>query len=389
MIFVLHQKSDKVIERTIKSQPKLGSRDRKFIAETIYEIVRAARYLAAGAGLDDQIFMDSTFWRASDFWTLWGAYLTTNDSELPDWEEVADISWNEDAFDEWPRTWRHSLGDELDEIGFAELGEEWESFLVALNEPAEVYLRTNLLLTTPEELVEKLKVEEIETEIVEMGKPALRMIERKNTFQTKCFREGLFEIQDLASQMVAEKLAAQPRERVIDACAGAGGKSLHIANYMKNKGKIISLDIYDKKLLNLKQRARRNKIDIIETKHIDTTKVIKRLEKSADRLLLDVPCTGSGVIRRNPDAKWRISRQAHQELLLTQQEILQNYSSMVRPGGRLVYSTCSVFPSENQKQIEVFMQKQESRWKLIAEDFCDPRKKNWDGFFIATLERLV
>ena len=150
---------------------------------------------------------------------------------------------------------------------------------------------------------------------------------------------------------MAPLLDAKPGERVIDACAGGGGKTLHLAALMKNKGKIIAMDITERKLQSLRERCSRNGVDIAETRVIESMKTIKRLEKSADRVLLDVPCTGLGVLRRNPDKKWKISPEEITRLNALQKEILENYSQMVKIGGRLVYATCSCLPSENEKQV--------------------------------------
>src|SRR6185369_699383 len=154
-------------------------------------------------------------------------------------------------------------------------------------------------------------------------------------------QEGLFEIQDGASQQVAPMLDPKPGERVIDACAGGGGKTLHLAALMKNKGRIISMDVSEVKLKALRERCSRNGVDIAEVKVIESSKTIKRLEKNADRVLLDVPCSGLGVLRRNPDKKWKLKPEDFIELRKLQAEILESYSEMTKVGGRLVYATCS------------------------------------------------
>ena len=171
-------------------------------------------------------------------------------------------------------------------------------------------------------------------------------------------------MQDLGSQKIGPFLKIEPGQRVIDACAGAGGKSLHLACLMKNKGKIIALDIYDRKLDELRTRAKRNGVDIIETRLIENTKVIKRLEKAADRVLLDVPCSGLGVLRRNPDKKWKVNGADIDRLTELQWQILTGYSDMTKPGGYLVYATCSLLPSENERQVQRFMSERGTDWEL-------------------------
>ena len=176
--------------------------------------------------------------------------------------------------------------------------------------------------------------------------------------------------------------------RVIDACAGGGGKTLHLAALMQNKGRIIALDIEAWKLDELKKRARRaGASDTIETRVIESSKVIKRLENSADRLLLDVPCSGLGVLKRNPDAKWKLSPEFIEKVKITQQEILTSYSSMLKPQGVMVYSTCSILASENEKQVEKFMELNPGKFEIQQQDMLWP-SEGFDGFFMCRLKKL-
>jgi 16S rRNA (cytosine967-C5)-methyltransferase len=173
--------------------------------------------------------------------------------------------------------------------------------------------------------------------------------------------------------------------RVIDACAGGGGKTLHIAALMQNKGRIISMDITQWKLDELKKRARRATASNIEPRLIEGSKTIKRLENSADRVLLDVPCSGSGVIKRNPDAKWKLNLDFIERTKAIQQKILSEYSSMTKKGGQLVYSTCSVLPSENRNQVDEFLKNNEN-FELIKDKTILP-SEGFDGFYMALIKR--
>ncbi|TAE58894.1 MAG: methyltransferase domain-containing protein, partial [Bacteroidetes bacterium] len=192
---------------------------------------------------------------------------------------------------------------------------------------------------------------------------------------------------DYSSQLVAPLLDPQPGMRVIDACAGGGGKSLHLASLMKDKGKVLSLDTVPWKLEELRRRAKRAGTGIIETRVIDNKKIIKRLYDSADRLLLDVPCSGLGVLRRNPDAKWKISQAFIDKLKGIQHEILSDYSRMLKPGGRMVYATCSILPSENREQVQRFLNEGTGDFELITEHQILPQDKGFDGFYMALLSR--
>lgn len=370
--------ADKVIQRNLKNQRQWGARDRRFFAETVYEIVRWERLLAYLA--DD-----------NDLWKIWAAYWVRQGHELPDWPELEGFSAEkikQRQKDIPSFAIAQSIPDWMDKVLNQEIGPEYKEVVRALNQPAEVFLRVNGLKTTVEELIPVLKEAGIEAERVSDDLPfALRLKERKNVFITEPFKKGLFEVQDAASQMVAPLLDVQPGHRVIDACAGAGGKSLHLAALMKNKGKILSLDIHEWKLKELKVRARRDGVDVIETRPIESSKVIKRLYDTADRVLLDVPCSGMGVLRRNPDSKWKLNEDEIARLHDLQYEILTNYSGMTKKGGKLVYATCSLLPSENEQQIQKFLQANGDKWTLEKEIHLRPDREGFDGFYAALLKR--
>ena len=368
--------ADKVIEKCFKANRKWGARDRKFVAETVYEIVRHKRRLAFIAGSDEA-------------WDLVGAYLFSTMNELPDWPEFDhfDIkTLKERNSAEKPPEVANSFPDWLNELGKEEFGAEWNKIMNALNAPAEVFLRANTLKISAEHLINELKAEEIDAELV--FDSCIRLVKRKNVFITQAFKKGYFEVQDAASQMVAPLLELKPGLRVVDTCAGAGGKSLHMAALMKNKGKIISMDIHDWKLKELKVRAARDGVDIIETKLIESNKTIKRLENSFDRILLDVPCSGMGVLRRNPDTKWKLSLAEIERLMALQREIITDYSKLCKAGGLMVYATCSILHRENEEQVKWFLASEAGQpWALKKEMRVWPHKDKFDGFFAAVLEK--
>jgi 16S rRNA (cytosine967-C5)-methyltransferase len=380
-IFVENRYADKVIEKTLKQNPKWGARDRRFIAETTYDIVRWHRLFATLTKADDH-----------DFWKLLGAWCLWNEIELPAWEEFYGLGARnffanyEQIKNNLPI--RESIPDWMDELGRRELGGAvWEREIHALNEPAKVVLRTNTIKVSRQELQKQLRGEEIETEAPSEFSDALLLAERQNIFTRSQFRDGLFEVQDAGSQLIAPFLKAEPGMRVIDACAGGGGKTLHLASLMQNKGRIIAMDTEDWKLEELKKRARRAGAGNIETRVIESSKTIKRLENSADRLLLDVPCSGMGVLKRNPDAKWKVSMDFIEKIKEIQQKIVNDYSVMLRPGGLMVYSTCSLFPSENEKQVEKFLENQKDKFELEEKKTILP-SEGFDGFFMARIRKL-
>ena len=363
---------------------KWGARDRRFAAETVYDIVRWWRLLWA---VED---------READLgdlrlWKLVGTHLALKGWDLPDWDE---FKWVNPATirarltrAEERRAVRESVPDWLDDLGARELGEQWDAELHALNQPADVVLRANTLKTNRDELRAALAAEEIEAVPLLWAQDALVLSHRQNALATAAFKNGLFEVQDACSQLVGPLLGVTPGMRVVDACAGAGGKSLHLAALMQNKGRIVALDVDGRKLDELKRRARRDSVGNIETRVVDSSKVLKRLAGTADRLLLDVPCSGLGVLRRNPDAKWKLTPEAIERLILSQQEILASHGDVLRPGGRMVYATCSILPSENERQIEWFLTQQAGRYALVEQKTLLPTKSGFDGFFMALLER--
>ena len=385
-IFNEGEYADKVVARSLKKDKRWGSSDRKFVAETIYEIVRWKRLYSEIAEVKEPFDRDN-LWRIFAVWAVLRGY------PIPDWRQLDGTPERKikGRFDELSktRTFKESIPDWMDELGVKELGEKvWSKEITAQNQPAKVILRVNTLKTTKEKLKAILMDLNIETEYLKDQPDALVLKERANVFLTDAFKQGFFEVQDANSQLVAAFLDVKPGMRVVDTCAGAGGKTLHIASLMENKGQLIAMDLYESKLKQLKLRAKRNSAFNIEYRIIDSTKVIKKLHEKADRVLIDAPCSGLGVLKRNPDAKWKLQPEFIDNIRKVQAEVLENYSKIVKPGGKLVYATCSILPSENQEQVQRFLNTEigkqfhfvEDR-KILASD------SGFDGFYMALLER--
>lgn len=382
-IFHDQKMADKAIQHVLKSNKKWGSRDRAFIAENCYEMVRWWRLLHFINESRVNNLHPSTLMR------LLGILLRMKGIDLPEWSEFKGLSRSHIKFryDEAQkiRKVKESIPDWLDQLGADELGEKWESVLSSLNVTAPLTIRVNTLKTNYSQLAMALIPHGVKLHPIPDVPNAARVEERSNLFSLPEFKEGLFEVQDAGSQLIPMMTGVKPGLRVIDACAGAGGKSLQLACMMENKGAIIAMDIEEWKLEELKKRARRNGIHNIETRLI-TGKVIKRLRGSADVVLLDVPCSGLGVLRRNPDAKWKLQPSTIEELHSKQAEILQSYSSMVKDGGILVYATCSILPSENEKQVAAFLAKN-PQFQLVEERWSDLSGGLMDGFYMARMAR--
>lgn len=378
-IFMDNKYADKVIEKTLKEHPKFGGRDRRFVAETIYDMVRHYRMLSYLVNTKD------------GFWEMLGAYFIIRHLPLPDERDFKNLdeksilqkykSVKEEKITE-------SYPDWLWELCQLELNDElWTKEAKAMNEQAEVVLRVNTLKTKKEILKKYLLEQEIEVDSVDGYEDAFRLLKRQNLFSNSLFKLGLFEIQDAGSQLISQYLQVQPGMRVIDACAGGGGKTLHLAALMQNKGRIIAMDVTQWKLDELKKRARRASASNIEPRLIEGSKTIKRLEGTADRLLLDVPCSGIGVIKRNPDAKWKLTPDFIEKTKTIQQKILDEYSLMTKIGGQLVYSTCSILPSENRGQVDAFLSKHKN-FELIKDKTIFP-SQGFDGFYMALIKRIA
>jgi 16S rRNA (cytosine967-C5)-methyltransferase len=380
MIFEENRYADKVIEKVLKQNSRWGSRDRRFIAETTYDIVRWYRW-----------FRELAQAKGTDFWKLLGVWCILSGVDLPAWEEFDGLSvdnvLDREKRSVYSRKIRESIPDWLDELGEKELGKQrWEIELSALNELAPVVLRTNTLKITRGQLRDRLLEEDVATETLPEYPDALVLEERQNIFGSPTFKEGLFEVQDAGSQAISPFLRVAAGMRVIDACAGAGGKTLHLAALMNNKGRIIAMDTEAWKLEELQKRARRAGVGNMETKVIESGKTVKRLANSADRLLLDVPCSGLGVLKRNPDAKWKLSMEFINKIRELQQHIIRDYCDMLKPGGLMVYSTCSILPSENEIQIQQFLADRKE-FNLVEEKHILP-SGGFDGFYMALLKRI-
>ena len=373
--------ADKVLERLLKAHKKWGSADRQVVSEIFYDIVRWKKRLEYYMG-------EGT--KPSNIYNLILAYLLWKKVKYKKFDEFDGIKTGGILSKLDKKTFptkaiEHSVPDWLAGLFEKELGAKWEKEMSALNEQAPVILRVNSLKISAENLVEILKEEGVNSFVLRGYPDAVQLEEKKNVFLTSAFKEGFFEVQDASSQKIAELLDVKEGMRVVDACAGAGGKTLHIAALMKNKGQIIALDIYEWKLAELKRRAKRAGAFNIETRFIEDNKVIKRLHNTADRLLIDAPCSGLGVLKRNPDSKWKIDEDFINRIKNEQENILQNYSKILKKGGKMVYATCSILPSENGEQVRKFLA-ENIEFALMKEESIMP-SDGYDGFYMALIER--
>ncbi|WP_193211492.1 RsmB/NOP family class I SAM-dependent RNA methyltransferase [Luteolibacter marinus] len=373
-VFVEGKVLDRALDESFRANPKWGKRDRGFIATTVFEVTRWRRSLAFVADGDAVEALCAAQWRRGGL-------------EVPDWwqwkgADLADMAAREEELPGQPRAVRESVPDWLDALGEAELGEAWDRELAALNRRARIFLRVNPLLATVDEVVEWLAGEGVTVQRVE-GVPQALVLPEGKLLPKPCAQDGRIEIQDAGSQQIVPLLDVEPGMRVVDACAGAGGKTLQIAGLMKNKGEILALDVAERKLVELKKRVgRAGARNVRIERWQDST--LRQRKGWADRLLIDAPCSGLGTLKRQPDLKWRLTRAGLEKIKRKQAELLALYQNLLGPSGKLVYATCSLLPSENQGQVAALIGSS-SRWQLGKEELISPAATGWDGFYGACL----
>ena len=372
-IFEEQQVASRALDRLFAANPKWGKRDRSFVAETTYEIVRWRRLLEHAAD-------------SSGNWALLAAQLTHQGVELPDWEEFT--PFDAEAIAQrlqtpgLPRAIQESIPDWLDERGQRDLSDRWAAEIHALNTEAPVVIRANTLKISRDELQLRLQSEEIDTQTIEGLPEALQLQTRRSIAHFPLYKEGFFEFQDAASQLVAPFLRVQLGLKVLDACAGAGGKTLHLAALMGNRGHIVASDVEGEKLGELRRRAWRGGISCIETKLAPD--VISHAQRF-QRILIDAPCSGTGTLRRQPDLKWRLTPDFLAQIVERQRQILLTYSALLQNDGYLVYATCSILPEENERQIEWFVG--QSDFELVEQKVISTAETGFDGFYMTLLKK--
>ncbi|MCP5432901.1 MAG: RsmB/NOP family class I SAM-dependent RNA methyltransferase [Alphaproteobacteria bacterium] len=288
----------------------------------------------------------------------------------------------------------------------AALGERFAEECAALREAAPVDLRANVLKAGREEAIAALAAEGLAAEPTPYSPWGMRLAARANLAATTTFKDGLVEVQDEGSQLAALMVGARPGQRVVDFCAGAGGKTLALAATMENRGAIVACDVLAGRLTRAKLRFRRAGAHNITTRAFSSARdpYVKRHARSFDRVLVDAPCSGTGTWRRNPDARWNALAPDLRELTALQSEILESAARLVKPGGRLVYVTCSLLKEENEARIAAFLAAApdfravpaSEAWAASAGGAfpgddpylrLSPARHGTDGFFVAVMER--
>lgn len=405
--------ADQVASFYFKGRRYIGSKDRRAVAETVWRVLRRQaridwwlEFLDHPKDARARVFADLALDGGSLTPDLFeGAHSAPKpgkeERRLVDQLKGKDIfnrdmpAWVKGEFPEWlaPRleaVWGETM---LREIG-------------AMRDEAPLDLRVNTLKATRDEAIIALKKEGIAAEPCALSPLGLRLKSRVALVQVQAWRDGLIEVQDEGSQLVALVADARPGQAVVDYCAGAGGKTLALAAAMGNKGRLVACDVAEWRVDKAQDRLRRNGVHNVTRRVIsgEADKWIKRSAQSYDRVLVDAPCTGTGTWRRNPDAKWHLSETDLLELVERQKAILDSAARLTKPGGRLIYATCSVLAEENERQVEGFLAGHPDYtarpipelWTELAQTPCpvagpwlrlSPLSHGTDGFFAAVLER--
>jgi len=387
---------------------ELHSRERRFVGEAVHGMIRWRRRLAFVAlGVEEAPPLPLYLaWLASEGATLIDAAI--NEGRLDTRRLRAPDAVIDQIADELSRIGvRHSFPNWLVARLREAYGDETEALCAALNQRAPLVLRANLLKNSRVELLQALTKEKVTAQPLGLGPLAVGLEQHLNAFGLQAFTDGRFEVQDVGSQILAELCAPPPRGVVVDACAGAGGKTLALGALLGNRGRITSLDVHEKRLVELRDRARRAGLTNQRSFVVDEAEPLRELGDlvgAADRVLCDAPCSGSGALRRNPEGRWRLTSDELEALPAKQRGILEAYAPLVRVGGRLIYGTCSILPEENDAVADAFlaahpgfveMPLKEILGGVRAAEIGDgtrlrllPNRHDSDGFFAAVFRRV-
>lgn len=345
------------LRRFFKKHKQIGSKDRKEIAETVYTIIRMK-------GLIDYLCKDTL---------NWGNRLETYLHNRP---LQADPTIEDHIKVSFPKFLFHKL-----KTCFGQ--EQALALCETLNTKAPTTIRANPLKTTRKALFNSLSAH-CPLTLCEQSPYGIYLHEKINLLGLDEYKQGLFEIQDEASQLVSFLVQAKPKDKVLDYCSGAGGKTLAFAPFMQNKGAVYLYDIRESALKQARRRLKKSGIQNVQ--FCFQTSQLKRLKGKMDWVLLDVPCSGTGTLRRNPDMKWKYNQEMFDRLVREQRMIFEQGLSYLKPQGKLVYATCSILPEENEKQVAYFTKtfhlKQLSLFQSV------PKKGKMDGFFAVVFQKL-
>ena len=404
--------ADQVASAYFKNRRYIGAKDRRAIQETVWRVLRRQARLD---WLLNSVQADPIDARARVL-----ADLVVENGAIPDGElfqgphaatapdaidrRVLDRLHKQSLFHRDMPAWvKGEYPEWLEGQLQATFGDDMLRQMAAMRDEAPMDLRVNTLKATRDQAIAALAADGIKATPTPLSPLGLRLERRFAMVQVQAWRNGLVEVQDEGSQLVAMVADVHPSQAVVDYCAGAGGKTLALAAAMNNSGRLVACDVAEWRVDRAQDRLRRAGVHNVTRRVISgaSDKWIKRSAGSFDRVLVDAPCSGTGTWRRNPDAKWSMTQQDLDEVTASQKVILQSASRLVKPGGRLIYATCSVMNQENEDQVQAFLEANPNfRLIPVAEVWTHgdcPVQTPWlrlsplthgtDGFFAAVMER--
>jgi 16S rRNA (cytosine967-C5)-methyltransferase len=400
IVLPLSYPADAILRRHFQDNPMLGAQDRALVAETVFGILRHRFFLESLAKQTTPRTLVLAYLVKFQGMNLRELEALVSESEIKWLSEIKAIKADaapvsiQAEFPEWLVEKLHVF---MNDDAIIDLG-------VSLQRSAPLDLRVNTVLAKREQVLETFKQDGIEAQATPYSPCGIRLSGKPAVNRHALFLSGQIEVQDEGSQLLGYLLAPKRGEMVVDFCAGAGGKSLLLGALMNSKGRLYAFDVSEKRLSNLKPRFKRSGLSNLHVQRIDNENdlKIKRLNGKIDRVLVDAPCSGLGTLRRNPDLKWRQSPQSIEELKAKQAAILAAAAGLLKPGGRLVYATCSFLPEENQQIIEGFLATHpqfsvlncaellaQQKVPLDTGEFLQltPKLHQTDGFFAAALMR--
>ncbi len=396
---MLNYPADASLHHFFREHPEMGQQDRAFIAEGTFAYLRRRRSLEALAESNDArklalavavrdfhasvrdiegaLNMAESVWLSAFKSRLHTPLSPAVEADLPDW-----------------------LWERLGEV----YGDDRASFAKAWQSPAPLDLRVNPMSASRDDVLAQLRADDIDAAATPYSPLGIRVQGRPQLSRHPLVADGRVEVQDEGSQLIGYAVAPRRGEMVADFCAGAGGKTLLLGALMRSSGRLYAFDVVDKRLANLKPRLSRSGLSNVHPQLLTSERdpKVKRLAGKLDRVLVDAPCTGFGTLRRNPDLKWRQTGKDLSELTVKQAAILASAATLVKPGGRLVYATCSVLPEENDAIVDAFLASHPQFAEGdVAAEFArakigldtgarlrtSPQREGCDGFFAAILER--
>jgi 16S rRNA (cytosine967-C5)-methyltransferase len=413
-------RADQALQRVLRREKQLRSVERRAVSDAVYgllrlqgrvdhllaaalatrklsleklatptqHLLRYAAYLIAGEGQSPESAGGLAGPEVAPW--LWALELIAQPAQLGAPQDPLDALAAETSLPRWlAKIWSEQLGND-----------ETRQLAAALNQRAPLTVRANLLKNTRDELLATLRAEGSRVEPTKLSPWGVNFTGRTNVFALRAFKAGLFEVQDEGSQLIALACEARPGQIVVDACAGAGGKTLALASEMRNKGRLVASDRDGRRLDELRPRARRAGVHNWEARSVPESSDarIADLREQADVVLVDAPCSGLGALRRNPDARWRLDAKEVESFPPRQKEILDRYARLVKPGGRLVYATCSINRGENEEVRAAFLKThpefqaapalpESAGLGTGAEIQLLPHRHGTDGFYIAAMRR--